>query len=243
MKKSYILALPILLLCLASCYEIEDLEQYYNKQYKPTELTEFEYGTHYSDQVTFVRLHFNILNYKEGFKLTLHYTDVEGADPFQKGNTNDITNLLTEHSYNGTSSGIYFELTNLMPETHYWAGLSYSDPGCEPIHTRVVNFTTEAIERRCDCYDYSSDYMVVRSSFRYVPSGSDYGCLIGTDANLTLEHCQESRKVGSHAIEGNEEDFRERFEDLQPNATYYYRAYVTYRGRTYYSRVYEKYHY
>lgn len=243
MKHSYLPALSFLALCLTSCFEIEDLEQTYQKQYKPTEFTEIECATHYSDQITFMRIRFNILNYKKDSKLMAHYTDVEGADPFQSGNSIDLTSYLTDQSYSGTQSDIFFELTNLMPETHYWAGLSYSDPGCEPIHTRVVNFTTEAIERRCDCYDYSSDYMVVRSSFRYVPSGSDYGCLIGTDANLTLEHCQESRKVGSHAIEGNEEDFRERFEDLQPNATYYYRAYVTYRGRTYYSRVYEKYHY
>lgn len=241
MKHSYLPALSFLALCLTSCFEIEDLEQTYQKQYKPTELTEFEYGTHYSDQVTFVRLHFNILNYKEGFKLTLHYTDVEGADPFQKGNTNDITNLLTEHSYNGTSSGIYFELKDLMPETHYWAGLSYCDPGCENIYSDIVNFTTCAIGQGCDCYDYDSYYMVVRSMFAQVPSGSSYGCLIGTESNLTLEHCLESRQVGHHEVGDNEEVFRERFEGLQPGVTYYYRSYVTYRGRTYYSRVHEKY--
>lgn len=241
MKKSYLLALPILSLCLASCYEIEDLEQSYKDQYKPAEFTEFEYGTNYSDQTTFMRLRFILSRYKNEGKLMLHYTDVEGADPFLQGESIDITSFFNDHPESGTAYAIYYDLQNLMPETNYWAGLSYSDPGCEPLHTKVVNFTTSAIERRCDCYDYSSDYMVVRSLFRYVPSGSTYGCLIGTDTNLTLEHCLESRKVGSHAIEGNEEDFRERFEGLQPEATYYYRAYVTYRGRTYYSRVYEKY--
>lgn len=239
MKKSYLPALPILTLCLASCFEIEDLEQTYQEQYKPAEFTEFEFSEHYSDRVTYVDFHFRIEHYKDDCKLTLYYTDVEGADPFQTGETLDLTSLITDR----TNHNIYHTLENLMPETRYWAGLSYSDPGCERLYSKVENFMTSAIERKCDCYDYSSEYMVVRSIFRYVPDGSTYGCMIGTDTNLTLEHCIESRRVGSHAIVGNEEVFRERFEGLQPEATYYYRAYVTYRGHTYYSRVYEKYHY
>ena len=46
------------------------------------------------------------------------------------------------------SYGISYELKNLMPETYYWAGFSYRDPGCETIHSRIINFKTEPIEKR-----------------------------------------------------------------------------------------------
>ena len=240
MKKLYLLALSALSLCLASCYEIEDLEQAYKEQYKQTEISEIEFATNFVDQITFMRLHFSVTHYKNDCTLTLHYTDVEGADPFQTGNTNDITSLLSDPN-NGTVFGIHCELGNLMPETRYWAGISYRDPGCETLRSKVVNFTTEGIERGSDCYDYGSDYRGVRAKFERVPMGSTYGCLIGTETNLTLDHCLESRVVGTHTIGDNEEIFRERFEGLQPGITYYYRSYVTYRGRTYYSRVNELY--
>ncbi len=239
MKPHYILPLAALSLCLASCYEIDDLEQYYRDQYKPAEFSAIDFATNYVDQITFMRLQFDVQHYKDGCKLMLHYTDVDGADPFVIGDSIDISSEL-DNPYSQSQYGIYYELRNLMPETRYWVGLSYRDPGCETLRSKVVDFRTEGIEKRCDCYDYDPYHMVVTPKFERVPAGGSYGCLIGTDANLTLEHCLSSREVGSSPIGDSERSFREVFADLIPGATYYYRAYVTYRGCTYYSRCYEQ---
>lgn len=236
MKHAYFFSLAALTLCLASCYEIDDLEQAYKDQYKNTEFKDVSFATHYSDQVTFMRLSFDILHVKEGNKLTLHYTDIEGADPFTEGESIDLTSMLRDIITTPHDVPLDYTLRNLMPETRYWAGFSYSDPGCQAVRSEVVDFKTESIEKRSDCYYYDPYDMEVVSGFKYVPDGSEYGCLIGTDTNLTLEHCLESRKMGSHAIMDSEKKFRETFSGLQPSSTYYFRSYVTYRGRTYYSR-------
>lgn len=234
MKINFIITLSALSLCFASCYEINDLEQDYKDQYKSAKFTEFHSQTNWTDQITFMRLSFDIENYKNDCSLLVHYTDVKGADPFTTGMTVDISSMLDD-PYQKMYNGYTYELHDLTPESEYWAGLSYSDPGCNTIRTKVVNFVTEGFDRRSDCYDYGSDYMVVSAKFRRIPDGSAFGCLIGTDEDLTLDHCLESREMGRKMIGDNEEVFTERFNGLQPETTYYYRAYVIYRDRIYYS--------
>lgn len=238
MKTFYSFAFAALSLSLASCYEINDLEQDFKNQYQRAEFSEINFATNFVDQITFMRLNFDIDHFKNGCKLMIHYTDIKNADPFVKGDSIDISSLLTDMK-NEYSYGISYELKNLMPETYYWAGFSYRDPGCETIHSRIINFKTEPIEKRCNCYDYDPFQMIVKPSFTRVPSGSAYGCLIGTESNLTLENCMESRQVGQTPIGDNEKTFKEVFSNLTPGATYYYRSYVTYHGRTYYSRCYD----
>ncbi len=218
--------LPLLLL--AACYEGSDLGELYDSNYRTKLLNVYIESKNSTSAV----IDFRLSCAKYGSEIKFYYTDKPNADPYIDGSFITVAKI---HNQVNIEEQFSVKLNSLNPDTNYQYVIVSSDSSGTTVISGKHSLWTSAFNINTWVSASAFD-MTISTRFEDIPLGAEYGLVIGTDPNVSVDHCLEKKTFGYNQSD-DWTDGNVLLKDISQSTTYYFKPYVIYHDKVYYGDI------